>query len=727
MPVGRRMADARVQSPDAIRSVDRGPDADDSIGARVKGIVPLALAACLAAVLVSIGTHDLECYENAFCSLARGTEATAVTVFGQPVYTMSIGLGTRLPLHGNLGASPAAALARWLPDPATHWLLLALSMGAAALLVVHALQPLGGPLVAWGTVAALFWSQPMVAYTVFNDWPETAVTYCALVGGIFAPHALVLAAGPRAVAAASRWVWPSLLAVVFSLLAAAHPGYWPQLVAAVALSSLLVLVRPMDRLRDRLTTLAAMACVGALALAMHVPDLAREQALGAGLGRDAQGPTGFLLQSNSFPWQFVGPREPFTMAVLALAAILIVCAAGRRWWLFVWATAAISLGFGAAAVSMSPSAITIGSFVVSPSTTWTLRDPAVVFAAMSAAFACAALVGGRRVVDATLATAARAPIVVRGIGVALLVLCAGQGVGYATAMLGRLQPPLATPWNHDWSNQATRAAARGMPAATAISGARIALFPGVRQEMRLAARASTAWSDAGYQLVTAWTKNRTMAGLVRPNDILFDQTTDLPSQVLCDSGAAPFLRLSYLILPDGQACDGWRVLPGARIDGRWSLAQLTSPNTRVFAVQPSTLTPDVRDEPAFGGNLRLVSRLVPQEGSSLVFENGRLSVTLNEAPRDHDLALVLPVAYDPAWKASSGRALNLAGLLAVEDVAASRLDLTFSPDMPLRVRALGMLAAQAAGAIGIVLASVFLADNHLVASTSRQRVRGPRA
>src|SRR5687767_3027961 len=182
-------------------------------------------------MLVWTGTHDLECYENAFCSLARGTDTATVNAFGQPVYTLSIGLGTRLPLHGNLGASPAALLARVLPEPATHWLLLMLAMGAAALVVIHAVQPLGGPLVAWGAVLVLLWSPPMVTYTVFNDWPETAVTYCALVGGIFAPHALVMARLRQGSGGQAGWARWALLALTFSLLAMAHPGYWPQLVA----------------------------------------------------------------------------------------------------------------------------------------------------------------------------------------------------------------------------------------------------------------------------------------------------------------------------------------------------------------------------------------------------------------------------------------------------------------------------------------------------------------
>jgi hypothetical protein len=228
------------------------------------------------------------------------------------------------------------------------------------------------------------------------------------------------------------------------------------------------------------------------------------------------------------------------------------------------------------------------------------------------------------------------------------------------------------------------------------------------------------WPDAGYQLVTAWTKNRTMAGLVQPNEVLFDQTTDLASEVLCDPVAAPFLRLRYLVMPDGQQCDGWSIVPGARIDGRWSMAQLTVPDMRVFAVRLDRLTPRERDAPAFGGDLSFVRQLTAVPGSSLAMQGNRLLVAFNQQSTDPGLAVVLPVAYDPAWKVSSGQTRNLAGLLALESPGASRIELTFAPDLALRVRALGFLAAQIAGSVGIALASLFPgADNRVVTGRNR--------
>src|ERR1051325_8668125 len=83
-----------------------------------------AFGALLAAFVTLIGTHDLENYNHSFFSLDRGTRMEMIKVFGQPVYTLAVGLGVRLPLHGNLGASPAAMLAPRLPEPITYWLLL---------------------------------------------------------------------------------------------------------------------------------------------------------------------------------------------------------------------------------------------------------------------------------------------------------------------------------------------------------------------------------------------------------------------------------------------------------------------------------------------------------------------------------------------------------------------------------------------------------------------------
>src|SRR6187401_249680 len=77
----------------------------------------LLVGALLSAFIIAIGNRDLENYEHSFFSLNRGTRTETVKAFGQPVYTLALGLGVRLPLHGNLGASPAAAVAPFVWEP----------------------------------------------------------------------------------------------------------------------------------------------------------------------------------------------------------------------------------------------------------------------------------------------------------------------------------------------------------------------------------------------------------------------------------------------------------------------------------------------------------------------------------------------------------------------------------------------------------------------------------
>ena len=132
-------------------------------------ISTLAFGGSTAALVILIGTRAVESYDHAFFSLDRGTAAETVRVLGQPVYTLAIGLGVRPPLHGNLGASPAATLARYLPSPLTYWLMLTLAIAAASLLVRTALEPLCGPLIAWLALVLHFCSVPNGELHVFDD------------------------------------------------------------------------------------------------------------------------------------------------------------------------------------------------------------------------------------------------------------------------------------------------------------------------------------------------------------------------------------------------------------------------------------------------------------------------------------------------------------------------------------------------------------------------------
>ena len=671
-------------------SSGQGTGGPDASRAHLRTIQAFAFSSIVAIALVGVGTRDLETYESAFVSLDRGTAMPAASVAGQPVYTLALGIGTRLPLHGNLGASPAASVARFLPPPVTHWLLLALSMAAAALVVLRALEPVVGRLVAWWSVALLFVSLPMVAYTVHNDWAETAVTYCALVGGMFAPHAWPglreEAAGPR-----RRLESVGLLAVVASLLAMAHPGYWPQTAAAIGLSGLLLFARPATRPRDRWAALVAVGAAAMAGAAIHLPDFVHELALGAGLGRDAQGAAEGLIGPHLFPLLPPGPKHAFMLLPLTLAALAAAVAGDRRWRALIGGCSLAALACGVGAAYLPPSWLALGLFL--PTASWTLRDPAGVFAVMSGAFAAAAL-------RQTSPAWAR-----RGI-VAVMALASAQSLGYAGMLLRQAPEARFRPWNHDASDPGARTQVRGMPGRVA-AGDRLALWPGVREEMRQAGRASTDWADAGQTLVTAWTKNRTAAHFVGPHGYLFDQAVDLSSELLCDAATVSFLRLRHLVVPPDQACQGW-VVSSARIDDRWSLATwVGGEDARVRAIPGASLTASLREEPALAEGSTLIRRLVPQEGTVLEIDTARHALRISGAGLAPDGAavgqvLVLPVAHDPGWRVSSGRTSAVGGMLAIVGASAGEIRGWFAPDAALRARAIGMAVAQLLGIFGLL-------------------------
>jgi hypothetical protein len=285
----------------------------------------------------------------------------------------------------------------------------------------------------------------------------------------------------------------------------------------------------------------------------------------------------------------------------------------------------------------------------------------------------------------------------------LITLASAQALGYAGALLWQAPATAFPPWNHDGSDPVARMALRGMPARVAAPGDRVVLWPGVRGAMRASGRASTDWADAGQVLVTAWTKNRTTAALVGPNGFLFDQAIELTPEAICDVATVSFLRLRHLIVPPGQRCEGW-VTTGARIDDRWALATwVGGEDPRVRAIPADALTDALRDEPALQSGL--ARQLVPQDGSVVRIDQRRHEVLIGERDRgssERDQVLVLPVAYDRDWRVSSGRTMEVGGLLGITGAAGETIRVWFAPGAGLRVRAIGTAAAQALAVFGLV-------------------------
>jgi hypothetical protein len=255
---------------------------------------------------------------------------------------------------------------------------------------------------------------------------------------------------------------------------------------------------------------------------------------------------------------------------------------------------------------------------------------------------------------------------------------------------------------HDVTPPEERISKRGFPRELAPAPGRLALWPGARDRMRSMRRASTDFADAGYGLVSAWTKQRTMRGLVRPNEVLFNQEIDLPPEVLCEASAVAFLRLRYLLLPPGQNCAPWTVVPDVRVDDWLELATTDVRNDTAHALAAGT-EDRVRLEPALSPGSLLLSALVPLPDTSVAISTGRIDVRLNDAAVAQRPTLVLPIAYDAAWRASSGRVEQIGGLLAVAGVAQHAVLLEFVPDAVAWLRALSMTAAQLLTVLSIAI------------------------
>lgn len=143
-----------------------------------------------------------------------------------------------------------------------------------------------------------------------------------------------------------------------------------------------------------------------------------------------------------------------------------------------------------------------------------MRDPATAFAVFSGACAAAALRASRhahRVIGTAAAVA--------------LVLAALQGPSYAVSLvLKEVAVPLSRPpWTQDMTAPEVRASDRGFAPDRLPPGERLALWPKVRNMMRTTKHAGTDFADAGHLVVSAWTKQRTMRGLIEPNEYLFNQ------------------------------------------------------------------------------------------------------------------------------------------------------------------------------------------------------------
>jgi hypothetical protein len=648
-----------------------------------------AFAAAIAIPATTIGSRDLESYEHVVFSLDRGTAVQSVELLGQPVYTLGIGLGVRMPLQGNLGASPVARLARYASTPLTYWLLLTFTIATAILLMRQALQPLCPAWCAWMAAALLFCSVPMVAYAFFGDWPEVVVTYCTIVGCVFAPHALLTLLERAPSALERRIAWVAVAATVCALVALAHPGYWPLVAICLVASGILTLCRTDAPMRTRIGIGIALGMVAAIPVALQAPDILRETAIAdsEGMRRLIQGPGRQFLVVNLFPFLHLAredPEMPFGLSVLALVAIVAGTISGRGHLRnLTIASGLISLALAIASATLSP-----GDSLLAPSSIWALRDVATVFAVLAAA---------------TAAGTARVPVL------AVLLIAGLQGPAYAVSLLVQHFPDMEghRAWTRDASPADARAIRRGLTGNGVSPGGRLALWPDVRNGMRNRRQSSTDLADAGYPVVSAWTKQRTMRQVVEPNDVMFNQVIELSPGVLCDPQAVQFLQLRYLLRPaEAVPCGSWTPRGPPEVDEWLAVDINATPDARVRAMPVTHLDEAVSRRPALSAGSNLIPLLTPLPDSSLTITSTNVVVRLDELSGAAQQALVLPVVYDSALRPSSGELRNAGGLAALVNVQEPVVTIDFVPDMPAVLRAVAFTLAQVLAVAGMLALGV---------------------
>jgi hypothetical protein len=226
--------------------------------------------------------------------------------------------------------------------------------------------------------------------------------------------------------------------------------------------------------------------------------------------------------------------------------------------------------------------------------------------------------------------------------------------------------------------------------------------------MRRARLPSTDFADAGYLLVTAWTKQRTMRDLIAPNSVLFNQIIEPSATVLCHAPAVQFLQLHYLLRPaDVAPCAPWSRAPDLRVDGSLEVDVVRETDDRIRALPVARLAEPFSRKPALADESELLPALSPLPGTTLLIKPPTVTLRLDDPSVAREQALVLPVAYDAAWRASSGHLRNVGGLLALIGVDQRQLTLRFVPDLVAALRAFSMTLAQALALVGILgLASV---------------------
>ncbi|MDA1185867.1 MAG: hypothetical protein O2930_14635 [Acidobacteria bacterium] len=122
----------------------------------------------------------------------------------------------------------------------------------------------------------------------------------------------------------------------------------------------------------------------------------------------------------------------------------------------------------------------------------------------------------------------------------------------------------------------------------------------------------------------------------------------------------------------------------------------------VRGVPVANVSDRVGREAALSAGSVLLPALVPLSGTSLSIVGTRVMIRLADVSVVDGHALVLPVAYDSAWHASSGQVHNVGGLVALVGVDQRQVRVDYVPDTVAVLRAASMTLAQILAVAGFL-------------------------
>lgn len=631
-------------------------------------LLSLTLAVLVPATVWAIGVRDLESYQHAMFSLVADSPGR-VSLLGIPVYEAGVGLGARLPLHGNFTAHPLAPLLAQTDARFAYFTLFAVHLFVSTRLLTAAARRLGGTGV-WAVLPAVLLSVslPVVCYSVSNDWPETLtglLGMAACVGGVLWLPAWTLRGYPTYRSAAAHALVG--LSVPGLIAASGHPGYWPITTVAVVLALLtrIAVAQPSLRVMARAACFAAAGWLlpGVIAVTTALDLRAEWLAAGAGARRHVQGPVAWTLDALTGT-AGAGTRIAFAAPLLALALLAATLGSRRR----KIAAALLFAWLGCTVLAQ----LTPGDpYWFLPSTIWGFRDPGIVFAVLAVPVA------------AQCGRTARALAAVGSIHV----------IAASVLALAALGDRSEGAWTHG-----TPAVPDSVPALLSAVGARegdrILLSREVAQAMRGRAEATGihALSDlaaAGFHTVAAWTKVRQLEWALASGDP--HETWVVPTdEAVCSTGTLRLLGIDWLAVDAAVAASGACADVFSTAGG--SPVQLGGVDA-VVAALPRARLATVVGEPrpdAAEGRCPILSRGDCIDELGIAFDGPRWETDPSGAIRftaDPDRWVVVPIDWDSALRATTrdGKRLPVVehlGLAAIGPTPVDRTEVTvrWSPD-----------------------------------------------